>query len=194
MRPPGGVPKRPRRPSASSRDAARRGRLGCHHVVHRVHPHLLPHHPGGGAERAPGEAVAALGAVSELDPLAHAREHHGVIAHDVAAAERHDADLVRAPRPHLALACEHGRALEVLTARSGDVGPRRPDEIGIVALRGGDVVGDHTVHFMGVGDRIEITHRASSRDTFAHGAVRAALWLRGRPPGLYDMRDVLGLI
>jgi 4-hydroxy-tetrahydrodipicolinate reductase len=58
-------------------------------------------------------------------------------------------------------------------------------------LRGGDVVGDHTVFFFGLGERIEITHRASSRETFARGAVRAALWLHGRPPGLYDMRDVL---
>jgi 4-hydroxy-tetrahydrodipicolinate reductase len=61
------------------------------------------------------------------------------------------------------------------------------------ALRGGDVVGDHTVFFLGQGDRIEITHRASSRDTFAQGAVRAALWLSGKPAGLFDMRDVLGL-
>jgi 4-hydroxy-tetrahydrodipicolinate reductase len=60
-------------------------------------------------------------------------------------------------------------------------------------LRGGDVVGDHTVYFLGQGDRIEITHRASSRDTFGYGAVRAALWLAGKGPGLFDMRDVLGL-
>jgi 4-hydroxy-tetrahydrodipicolinate reductase len=60
-------------------------------------------------------------------------------------------------------------------------------------MRGGDVVGDHTVFFLGQGDRIEITHRASSRETFARGAVRAALWLHGRAAGLYDMRDVLGL-
>jgi 4-hydroxy-tetrahydrodipicolinate reductase len=77
--------------------------------------------------------------------------------------------------------------------RHGDIGPRDSAEIGIQALRGGDVVGDHTVFFLGQGDRIELTHRASSRDTFAHGAVRAALWLAGRGPGLFDMRDVLGL-
>ena len=77
--------------------------------------------------------------------------------------------------------------------RHGDIGPRTPQEIGIQTIRGGDVVGDHTVHFLGQGDRIEITHRASSRETFAHGAVRAALWLRDRSAGLYDMRDVLGL-
>jgi len=78
-------------------------------------------------------------------------------------------------------------------ARQGDVGPRTNEEIGMQTLRGGDVVGDHTVHFLGLGDRVEITHRASSRETFARGAVRAALWLVGRPAGLYDMRDVLGL-
>jgi 4-hydroxy-tetrahydrodipicolinate reductase len=77
--------------------------------------------------------------------------------------------------------------------RHGDIGPRPDTEIGIQTLRGGDVVGDHTVFFLGQGDRIEITHRASSRDTFAHGAVRAALWLAGKGPGLFDMRDVLGL-
>jgi 4-hydroxy-tetrahydrodipicolinate reductase len=77
--------------------------------------------------------------------------------------------------------------------RHGDIGPRTQAEIGMQTLRGGDVVGDHTVFFLGLGDRIEITHRASSRDTFAHGAVRAALWLAGKPAGLFDMRDVLGL-
>jgi len=77
--------------------------------------------------------------------------------------------------------------------RHGEIGPRTGEEIGMQTLRGGDVVGDHTVFFLGQGDRIEITHRASSRDTFAHGAVRAALWLAGKKPGLFDMRDVLGL-
>lgn len=77
--------------------------------------------------------------------------------------------------------------------RHGDIGPRTADEIGMQTLRGGDVVGDHTVYFLGQGDRVEITHRASSRDTFGHGAVRAALWLSGKGPGLFDMRDVLGL-
>lgn len=78
-------------------------------------------------------------------------------------------------------------------ARHGEIGPRPPAEIGIQTVRGGDVVGDHTVFFLGMGERIELTHRASSRETFARGAVRAALWLQGHGPGLYDMRDVLGL-
>ncbi len=77
--------------------------------------------------------------------------------------------------------------------RHGDIGPRGNAEIGMQTLRGGDVFGDHTVFFLGQGDRVEITHRASSRDTFARGAVRAALWLAGRGAGLFDMRDVLGL-
>jgi 4-hydroxy-tetrahydrodipicolinate reductase len=79
-------------------------------------------------------------------------------------------------------------------ARHGDVGPRTGEEIGIQTIRGGDVIGDHTVFFLGLGERVEITHRASSRDTFARGAVRAAEWLAGKGPGLYDMRDVLGLL
>jgi 4-hydroxy-tetrahydrodipicolinate reductase len=78
-------------------------------------------------------------------------------------------------------------------ARHGDIGARSASEIGIQTLRGGDVVGDHTVMFLGNGDRIEITHRASTRDTFAVGAVRAALWVAGCQPGLYDMRNVLGI-
>ena len=78
-------------------------------------------------------------------------------------------------------------------ARHGDVGPRAAGEIGIQTIRAGDIVGDHTVLFGGLGERLEITHRASSRDTFARGALRAAQWLSDKPPGLYDMQDVLSL-
>jgi 4-hydroxy-tetrahydrodipicolinate reductase len=77
--------------------------------------------------------------------------------------------------------------------RQGVVGERTAEEIGVHAIRGGDVVGDHTVIFAAAGERVELTHKASSRDTFANGALRAALWLRKQPPGLYDMQDVLGL-
>ncbi len=77
--------------------------------------------------------------------------------------------------------------------RAGEPGPRTDEEIGILAVRGGDVIGDHTVLFLGAGERLELTHRAQSRDCLARGAVRAALWLAGRPAGLYTMRDVLGL-
>jgi 4-hydroxy-tetrahydrodipicolinate reductase len=77
--------------------------------------------------------------------------------------------------------------------RKGIVGERTPGEIGIHAVRGGDVVGDHTVMFAAVGERVELTHKASSRDTFANGALRAAQWVVQQKPGLYDMQDVLGL-
>jgi len=82
---------------------------------------------------------------------------------------------------------------DVAHGRKGNVGPRPSKEIGMHTLRGGDVVGDHTVMFAAEGERFELTHKASSRMTFASGAVRAALWLEGREPGLYDMQDVLGL-
>lgn len=77
--------------------------------------------------------------------------------------------------------------------REGIIGERPAKEIGVHALRGGDVVGDHTVTYAGIGERVELTHRASSRDTFANGALRAAKWLQGKPAGLYDMQDVLDL-
>jgi 4-hydroxy-tetrahydrodipicolinate reductase len=77
--------------------------------------------------------------------------------------------------------------------RVGGVGERTPTEIGIHAVRGGDVVGDHTVMFANVGERLELTHKASSRETLANGALRAAQWVVKQPPGLYDMQDVLGL-
>ena len=77
--------------------------------------------------------------------------------------------------------------------REGVTGERDPRTIGFATVRGGDIVGDHTLLFAGVGERVELTHKASSRATFAQGALRAAKWLQGRAPGLYDMRDVLNL-
>jgi len=77
--------------------------------------------------------------------------------------------------------------------RHGITGERTQAEIGIHAVRGGDVVGDHTVIFAGSGERVELTHKAGSRDTFAQGALRAAQWVAGQKPGLYDMQAVLGL-
>jgi 4-hydroxy-tetrahydrodipicolinate reductase len=82
---------------------------------------------------------------------------------------------------------------DIIHGRYGNIGPRPVGKIGMHTLRGGDVVGDHTVVFAGEGERIELTHKASSRMTFATGAVRAAVWLAGMPAGLYDMQDVLGL-
>jgi 4-hydroxy-tetrahydrodipicolinate reductase len=77
--------------------------------------------------------------------------------------------------------------------RHGDVGERPAKQIGFHAIRGGDIVGEHTVIFAGTGERVEVTVRSQSRMTYALGALRAAKWLKGRPPGLYDMGDVLGL-
>lgn len=87
-----------------------------------------------------------------------------------------------------------GRDLEdvAVYGREGQTGARDPKTIGFATVRAGDIVGDHTVTFATEGERVEITHKASSRMAFARGAVRAARWLPARPPGLYDMQDVLG--
>jgi len=94
-------------------------------------------------------------------------------------------ELIREARGAGPEALRHGR--------SGLTGERPSGEIGVHALRGGDVVGDHTVIFAGTGERIELTHKASDRAVFARGALRAAQWVVGRPAGVYDMQDVLGL-
>lgn len=80
-----------------------------------------------------------------------------------------------------------------LKPHDGLTGPRAPGPIGFASIRGGSVVGDHTVIFAGDGERIELTHRAEDRSIFAHGALKAALWGQGKGPGLFDMQDVLGL-
>lgn len=77
--------------------------------------------------------------------------------------------------------------------RKGIVGERPTDEIGVHAVRGGDIVGEHTVYFIGMGERIELTHKATDRRIFAEGAVRAAQWIVGKPANIYDMQDVLEL-
>jgi len=98
---------------------------------------------------------------------------------------------------HLAkiLADSTERTLETdaVYERKGFIGVRTDDEIGIQSIRAGDIVGEHTVMFAGTGERIEITHRAHSRDNFAKGALLAATWVVKQPNGLYDMQDVLGL-
>ena len=77
--------------------------------------------------------------------------------------------------------------------RHGSAGERLPEELGMHAIRGGDITGEHTVFLIGPGERLELTHRAASRDIFARGALRAAKWLAGRPPGWYEMADALDL-
>ncbi len=84
-------------------------------------------------------------------------------------------------------------AQDLTLARQGLTGERRPGEIGVLAVRGGDNVGEHSVMLLGTGERLELVHRASSRDCLAAGAVRAGLWLADKGPGLYSMEDVLGL-
>jgi 4-hydroxy-tetrahydrodipicolinate reductase len=92
------------------------------------------------------------------------------------------AEAARASRP----------ALREIHGRSGDVGARTDEEMAVYGLRGGDVVGDHTVYLFGQGERLELTHRASNRDLFAHGALVAARFLSGKPPKRYTFADVLG--
>lgn len=110
---------------------------------------------------------------------------------------RHKADAPSGTALGLGGAAAKGRgvALDEVAkrARDGHTGPRQSGSIGFAVLRGGDVVGEHTVIFAGEGERIELTHRAAGRQIYAQGAVRAALWGQGKPPGLYSMRDVLGL-
>jgi 4-hydroxy-tetrahydrodipicolinate reductase len=129
------------------------------------------------------DAARALGPAYDIEII---EAHHKM---------KRDAPSGTALRLAEAVAEATGRNLEKTARydRHGDIGPRTAEEIGMQTIRGGDVVGDHTVFFLGMGDRVEITHRASSRETFSRGAVRAALWLHGQTAGLYDMRDVLGL-
>jgi 4-hydroxy-tetrahydrodipicolinate reductase len=94
-------------------------------------------------------------------------------------------EIILEERKLTAQALRHGR--------QGITGERTPTEVGIHALRGGDVVGDHTVLFAALGERLELTHKASDRGIFARGALRAAQWVVTQPPGVYDMQDVLGL-
>jgi 4-hydroxy-tetrahydrodipicolinate reductase len=130
------------------------------------------------------ERVAAtLGAEFDIEIL---EMHH-----------RHKRDAPSGTSLMLGAAAAKGREVSLaeksVTTRDGDTGPRRDGDIGFAALRGGDVVGEHTVIFAGPGERIELTHVASDRGIFANGAVKAALWGKGKAPGLYSMADVLGL-
>ncbi|MBK8906851.1 MAG: 4-hydroxy-tetrahydrodipicolinate reductase [Rhodospirillales bacterium] len=120
--------------------------------------------------------------------------------YDIEIVEMHHRHKVDAPSgTALALgraaAAGRGTSLDSVAqrVRDGRIGARRQGDIGFATLRGGDVVGEHTVIFASDGERIEITHRATARTIFARGAVRAALWTRAQPPGLYSMRQVLGL-
>jgi len=120
--------------------------------------------------------------------------------YDIEVLEMHHRHKVDAPSgTALALgeAAARGRAIDLgqrsQRVRDGHTGARRAGDIGFATLRGGDVAGDHTVMFAAVGERLELTHRAGSRQVFARGVIRAARWATGKAPGLYDMKDVLGL-
>jgi 4-hydroxy-tetrahydrodipicolinate reductase len=130
-----------------------------------------------------GKAAEILGPGFDLEIV---EMHHRLKRDAPSGTARRLAEILAAARQQQAeQVIRHGRA--------GLVGERAAEEIGVHAVRGGDVVGDHTVIFAGVGERLELAHKASSRETFAHGALRAAGWVVGQPPGLYDMQDVLGL-
>ncbi len=133
--------------------------------------------------------------------LALTRQVAGLLGedYDIEVVEMHHRHKVDAPSgTALALgrAAADGRGVDVEAVservRDGHTGPRRPGQIGFATLRGGDVAGDHTVIFATEGERIELGHRASSRAVYARGAIRAALWACGKPPGRYSMLDVLG--
>lgn len=110
---------------------------------------------------------------------------------------RHKVDAPSGTAVGLGRAAAAGRGVPLDAAaqwsREGQTGARRRGDIGFAALRGGNVVGEHTAMFVGEGERLELTHRCTDRSIFARGALRAARWTDGRPPGLYSMRDVLGL-
>lgn len=110
---------------------------------------------------------------------------------------RHKVDAPSGTAVRLAERVARARGLDPSRAavhgRSGQVGPRKDDEIGVMTLRGGGVVGEHTLVLAGPGERVELVHRAQDRSIFARGAVRAAVWVVGKEPGLYDMPDVLGI-
>jgi 4-hydroxy-tetrahydrodipicolinate reductase len=124
-------------------------------------------------------ALAALGEDYDVE-IVETHHRHKIDAPSGTALRL--AEAVREVRPDLAL--RHGR--------EGTPGPRKKDELMVVALRGGDVVGDHTIHLLGPSERIEITHRATQRDLFARGALRVAAWLIGKKPGRYSLSDLLG--
>jgi 4-hydroxy-tetrahydrodipicolinate reductase len=113
---------------------------------------------------------------------------------DIEISEVHHRKKIDAPSGtalRLAEAIQKVRPLRPVTGREGNVGARTSEEIGVFGLRGGDVIGDHTVYLFGPGERIELTHRATTRDLFAEGALRAARWVVSQKPGRYSLADVL---
>jgi 4-hydroxy-tetrahydrodipicolinate reductase len=124
------------------------------------------------------QAVRRLGAGFDVELV---ELHHQRKIDSPSGTARRLAQAARAARPELVE--RH--------SREGDVGPRAPEELAVLAVRGGDVIGDHTVFLLGNGERLELTHRASNRDLFAVGALRSARFLTGKKPGRYSLKDVL---
>lgn len=125
------------------------------------------------------EALRMLGPAFDVEIV---ETHHRKKADAPSGTAMRLAEIAKAARPE---------ATRWVTGREGKPGPRKADEIGVLAVRGGDVIGDHVVHLLGEGERLELVHRASNRDLFASGALRAARWLRGKSPGRYGLADVL---
>lgn len=124
-----------------------------------------------------GQAMTALGSSFDVEVV---EVHH-----------RAKVDAPSGTAIRLGDVVKSARNAHYVYGREGRPGARQTDEVGMHAVRGGDVVGDHTVFFLGDGERLELTHRASNRDVFAHGAVRAATWLARRPAGRYELADML---
>ena len=149
-----------------------------------VGPDALPHGtvPDAGAVRAPLVPHFPAAAAARARPAnRHVETHHRAKIDAPSGTAGALVAAVKAVRPELT----------EVRGRDGNVGPRGGDEIGVLAVRGGDVIGEHTVMFLGQGERIEITHRATNRDLFARGALRAARFLVGKPAGRYTMADVI---
>jgi len=145
---------------------------------------------------APNMSVGVNVVLKLLDMAARALSQ----GYDIEIVEAHHRHKVDAPsgtalKMGEVVAAALGRDLKecAIYGREGVTGERDPSTIGFATIRGGDIVGDHTVLFAGTGERIEITHKSSSRATYAQGSLRAARFLAGRKSGLYDMNDVLGL-
>jgi 4-hydroxy-tetrahydrodipicolinate reductase len=137
----------------------------------------------------------SLGVQVLAEAVEHAVRRLGP-AFDVEIVELHHRKKVDSPSGTARRLAEAARAarpeLSELHARKGDVGARKNDELGVFGIRGGDVIGDHTVYLLGSGERLELTHRAASRDLFAQGALFAARFVVGKPPGRYTLKDALG--
>jgi 4-hydroxy-tetrahydrodipicolinate reductase len=189
-------------PDASVANARLAAEHGCAHVIGTTG--LGPEHRAALAEAAKRTAIVwapnmSLG-VNLLIGLAEKVAASLGEAFDIEIVEMHHRHKVDAPSGTAlaigeAAARGRGRTLDELAVRGRDgiTGAREPGTIGLAALRGGDVVGDHTITFAGDGERLELTHKASSRTIYSAGAVRAALWAGRQQPGLYGMKDVLGL-